>query len=67
MTINENKDTHTIKRKRSWRIPFESRKPRERSACPNCNSILVKKRHRTKDYVCEVCNWEGVTVKKVMW
>ena len=67
MITKEKKDINAIKRKVKRLIPFESRKPRERSACPKCNSILVKKRHRTKDYVCDVCKWEGVTVKKVMW
>ncbi len=47
--------------------PFESRKPRERSACPKCGSIIVKKRFRTRDYVCKSCGWEGETIKKIMW
>src|SRR3990172_5227604 len=32
------------KRKRRHRIAFESGEPRERSACPKCGSILVKRR-----------------------
>ena len=56
-----------IKRKRLGYIPFEFRKLRERSACPKCGSILVKKRVRTRDYICKVCEWVGVSVTKVMW
>lgn len=54
-------------KKRIRQVPFESKKPRVRSACPNCGSILVKKRMRTCDYVCKACDWEGKSVKKVMW
>lgn len=55
------------KRKVRHYIAFESRTPRERSACPKCGSILVKKRNRTHDYICKACNWEGATIKKVIW
>jgi len=55
------------KRKRRHRIAFESGEPRERSACPKCGSILVKRRNRTCDYMCPSCKWEGETVKKVIW
>lgn len=60
--------TKEVKKGRRIRhVPFESDKPRERSACPKCGSILVKKRMRTHDYVCKTCNWEGESVKKVIW
>ena len=60
-------EIRVVKKYSKRRIPFESKKPRERSACPKCNSILVKKRRRTNDYICDKCKWEGVTIKKVMW
>lgn len=59
--------TEETKRKVRRYLPFEARKPRERSACPNCESILVKKRFRTQDYICKKCNWTGVTIKKIIW
>jgi predicted RNA-binding Zn-ribbon protein involved in translation (DUF1610 family) len=46
---------------------FGARRPRERSACPKCESVHIKKRVRTHDYICNACGWEGVTVKKVIW
>ncbi len=42
------------------------KKQRERSACPKCESILVKKRRDTYDYMCESCGWTGKAIKKVM-
>jgi len=60
-------EIHMTKSYSHRRVPFESKKPRERSACPKCNSILVKKRRRTNDYICDKCKWEGVTVIKIMW
>jgi ribosomal protein L37AE/L43A len=47
-------------------IPFEARRPRERSSCPKCESVDVKKRVRTHDYVCNACGWEGDAIRKVM-
>lgn len=46
---------------------FGARRPRERSSCPKCGSVHVKKRVRTHDYLCEFCGWEGVTIIKVVW
>ncbi len=62
----EIEDMH-IKSKVRRYIPFEARQPRERSACPKCESILVKRRNRTHDYICKSCGWEGEGVKKIMW
>jgi len=59
--------TEETKRKVRRYVPFESRKPRERSACPKCGSILVRKRFKTHDYICKKCDWIGVVIKKVMW
>jgi len=56
-----------IESARKRHVPFESRQPRERSACPKCGSILVRKRFKTHDYICKKCDWIGVTIKKVMW
>lgn len=67
MSRDGNTDIEIKRKGRRRSIPFESEKLRERSACPKCNSILVKKRNRTNDYVCPVCGWVGGTVKKVMW
>ena len=63
----EEDDVHVIKKYAHRRICAESRKPRQRSACPKCDSVLVKKRRRTNDYVCSKCKWEGSSDKKVMW
>lgn len=60
-----NEDMHLKPKVRRY-IPFEARQPRERSACPECESIYVKKRVRTRDYVCKSCGWEGFSIKKVM-
>lgn len=65
MITEENKDIRKAKRK--GHVSLGSKNLRERSACPKCGSILVKKRNRTCDYVCEACKWEGKTIKKVMW
>jgi ribosomal protein L37AE/L43A len=61
----ENEDVHIKKIVR--RYVSKCRKPRERSACPMCDSLLVKRRKRVHDYICRSCGWEGVAIKKVMW
>lgn len=48
-------------------IHFELRKPRERNACPKCNSVTVRKRRGTRDYVCRECKWKGESIKKIIW
>ena len=63
--MGENQNMN-IKSKVVHYLPF-SRHPRERSACPKCESIHVKKRVRTRDYICVTCGWEGGSVKKVIW
>ena len=57
---------HLIPKARRY-IPFETKQPRERSACPKCESVFVKKRVRTHDYICKHCGWEGNAIKKIIW
>lgn len=49
------------------RVPFESKIPRERNACPDCDSINVRKRNSTRDYMCYHCRWIGSAPKKIIW
>ncbi len=46
---------------------FESGIPRERIACPKCESVCVKKVRKVNGYKCESCGWIGQSVKKLMW
>jgi predicted RNA-binding Zn-ribbon protein involved in translation (DUF1610 family) len=56
-----------LKSKTRHCIPFKTEQPRERSACPKCESVYVKRRVRAHDYVCKSCGWEGNAIKKIMW
>jgi len=40
---------------------------RERSFCPSCNSVRIRKRVNTHDYYCENCKWIGTSPKKMKW
>ncbi len=40
----------------------DSKKPRERSVCPNCDSINIVKRVITRDYKCDRCGWIGENI-----
>jgi predicted RNA-binding Zn-ribbon protein involved in translation (DUF1610 family) len=64
MSTDDNID---IKGKGQYRTDIEYRKPRERSACPKCHSVVVKRRRRMNDYKCSLCGWEGESIKKIMW
>lgn len=39
---------------------------RERSVCPECRSIIIVYRSRTRDYVCEKCFARFKYPKKIM-
>ncbi len=53
-----------IQRRKKKYMPFEIRKPRERCVCPRCDSLNVRRRHYTHDYICYNCGWSGKTIKK---
>ena len=55
-----------LPRKKNYR-PFSSGNPRERTACPKCNSVSLQKRKSTKDYICDRCGWEGIGTVKVIY
>lgn len=52
--------------KKNYR-PFTSKNPRERNACPECNSVSLQKRISTKDYMCDRCGWKGQGVIKIVY
>ena len=39
---------------------------RERNVCPNCNSMDIAKRTKTKDYKCNNCKWVGKDINKTV-
>ena len=40
---------------------------RERSFCPRCMSVRLRKRITTHDYFCDNCKWTGTNPKKMKW
>ncbi len=58
------KEIKKCRRKRVYR-PFDSREPRQRNACPRCNSVSISMRSTTRDYVCDRCGWTGKVVVKI--
>lgn len=55
-----------ISRRKNYR-PFSSNNPRERTACPKCNSVSLQKRKSTNDYLCDRCGWKGNGTVKVIY
>ena len=55
-----------VPRRKNYR-PFISGNPRERTACPKCNSVSLQKRKSTSDYKCDRCGWEGKGTVKVIY
>lgn len=53
-------------RKANYR-PFASSNPRERSACPKCNSVNIVKKNRAHLYLCHRCGWKGEGVVKIIY
>lgn len=62
--VEKAKEVEKVKRDRRY-IPFENKRPRERKACPKCDSLNVKKRRSTYDYICGRCGWVGQGIKIV--
>ncbi len=52
------------KRRKKKYMPFEVKKLRKRCVCPRCDSLNVRKRRYTQDYVCYNCQWVGKEIKR---
>jgi len=63
--MDEVKKIRRIERRRKY-IIGDSKRLRERSVCPDCNSLDISKRSSTRSYICYNCGWTGNKANKVM-